>query len=132
MVVQLPKTPNYSLLGACILTTCDFGIELVHNLETISKIVLDRGSTGLVVEHVENLSKVHSSTIRSTIPDQPEHDTVRVVLQLNIIIHPHLTKNIHGLNTETLTNSMSKPITTCDIRHTHDLTNMRDIMTLLI
>ncbi|AOV62487.1 C5 protein [Malvastrum bright yellow mosaic virus] len=91
VVVQLPKTPNYSLLVACILTTCDFGIEFVHDLETISKIVLDRGSTGLVVEHVEHLSKVHRITIGSSIPDQPEHHTVRVVLQLNIIIHPHLT-----------------------------------------
>nr|ASR73668.1 AC5 [Sida Brazil virus] len=80
MVVDLPETLDQSLLVACILPTSYLGIKLVHDLVTITEIVLDGGSARLVVEHVEHLAKIHRGTIRSTISDQPEHDTVRVVL----------------------------------------------------
>nr|AOT83442.1 AC5 [Sida angular mosaic virus]WHI95118.1 AC5 [Sida angular mosaic virus] len=91
MIVDLPEPLDQSLFIAGILATSDFGIKLVHNLETITEIVLNRCSTGLVVKHVEHLAKVHRSTIGSTVSDQPEHDTVRVVLQLDVLVHPYLT-----------------------------------------
>ncbi|AJE29617.1 C5 [Oxalis yellow vein virus] len=91
MIVDLPEPLDQRLLIAGILSTSDFGIELVHNLETITEIVLDGCSARLVIEHIEHLAKVHWCAIRSTIPDQPEHTTVRVVLELDVLIHPHLT-----------------------------------------
>nr|AWX66240.1 AC5 protein [Sida micrantha mosaic virus] len=90
MIVDPPEPLDQSLFIAGILTTSDLGVELVHNLITITEIVLNRSSAGLVVKHVEHLTKVHRSTIRSTVSDQPEHDTVRVVLELDVLVHPYL------------------------------------------
>nr|AOT83386.1 AC5 [Macroptilium yellow spot virus] len=91
MIVDLPKTPDKCLLVASILSTSDFGIELVHDLITITKIVLDRSSTGFIVKHVEHLAKVHRRTIGTTVSDQPKHHTVGVILQLDVLVHPYLT-----------------------------------------
>ncbi|AAD10469.1 AL5 [Sida golden mosaic Florida virus-USA] len=91
MIVDLPEPLDQSLLIAGILSTCDLSIELVHDLITITEIVLHRRSARLVVEHVEHLTEIHRSAIGSTVPDQPEHNTVRVVLELDVLIHPHLT-----------------------------------------
>nr|AST47746.1 AC5 [Tomato leaf curl purple vein virus] len=90
MGVHPPKTPYQGLLVAGILSTSDLRVELVQDLKTIPKIVLHGGSTGLIVEQVEHLSELHRRTIRSPVPNQPEHHTVRVILQLDGIIHPHL------------------------------------------
>nr|ACL80175.1 AC5 [Tomato yellow spot virus] len=90
MIVDLPEPLDQRLLIAGILTTGDLGIELVHDLETITEIVLHGCSTGLVVEHVEHLAKIHWRSIGSTVPDQPEHAAVRVVLELDILVHPYL------------------------------------------
>ncbi|AAM12375.1 AC5 protein [Sida mottle virus] len=91
MIVDLPKPLDQRLLIAGILSTRDLGIELVHDLETITEIVLHGCSAGLVVKHVEHLAEIHWCAIRSTVPDQPEHATVRVVLELDILVHPYLT-----------------------------------------
>nr|AFV52573.1 C5 [Tomato leaf deformation virus] len=91
MVVDLPKAPHQSLLVTGILTSRDLSIEPMHNLKTISKIVLHGGGTGLIVEHVKHLAKVHGRAIGSPVSDQPEHDAVSVVLQLDILVHPYFT-----------------------------------------
>ncbi|AST47752.1 AC5 [Macroptilium golden yellow mosaic virus] len=90
IVVHLPKSPYQGLFIACILTTSHLGMEPMHNLETITKIVLDRSCTGFIVEHVEHLPKIHRRSIWSTVTDQPKYDTVRVVLELDVFIHPYL------------------------------------------
>nr|ADU54603.1 unknown [Abutilon mosaic virus]ADU54609.1 unknown [Abutilon mosaic virus]ADU54615.1 unknown [Abutilon mosaic virus] len=90
MIVDLPETLDECLFIAGILSTCDLAIELMHDLVTIAEIVLHSGSTGLVVEHVEHMTKIHGRAIRSTVSDQPEHDTVRVVLELDVLVHPDL------------------------------------------
>nr|AWX66246.1 AC5 protein [Sida yellow net virus] len=90
MIVDLPETLDQRLLVAGILSTSDLGIELMHDLETITQVVLHSCSARLVVEHVEHLAKIHRCAIRSTVPDQPEHATVRVVLELDVLVHPHL------------------------------------------
>ncbi|AAM12383.1 AC5 [Tomato chlorotic mottle virus] len=130
MIVDLPEPLDKRLLVACVLSTCDLSIELVHNLKTITEIVFHSGGARLVVEHVKHLAKVHRGAIRSTVPHQPKHGTVRVVLQLDVLIHPYLTQNIHRLNTETLTHTMCNTVTTGDIGDTHHLTSMGDIVTL--
>nr|QMV80700.1 C5 [Tomato mottle leaf curl virus] len=69
MVVDLPEPLDNSLLVAGVLSTCNLGIEPVQDLVTIAEIVLHRGSTGLVVKHVEHLAKIHGSAIRSPVPN---------------------------------------------------------------
>nr|QMV80639.1 C5 [Tomato mottle leaf curl virus] len=69
MIVDLPEPLDKRLLVACVLSTCDLSIELVQDLVTIAEIVLHRGSTGLVVKHVEHLAKIHGSAIRSPVPN---------------------------------------------------------------
>nr|QMV80569.1 AC5 [Euphorbia yellow mosaic virus] len=90
IVVDLPKTLDDRLLVARILSTSDLRVKLVHHLEAIAEIVLHSGCTGFVVEHVEHLAKIHRRAIWSTISHQPEHDAIRVVLQLDGLIHPDL------------------------------------------
>nr|QIH45370.1 C5 protein [Malvastrum yellow mosaic virus] len=52
-----------------------------------------------------------------------------MILLLDILIHPDLTQNVNRLHTKPLTNTMSQPITTRDIRHTQHLTYMGYVMT---
>ncbi|UMM45348.1 C5 [Galium leaf distortion virus] len=91
MGVHLPKPLHERLLVRCVLTSGHLGVELVHNLETISQIVLHGGGARLVVKHVEHLPKVHRRPIGSPVPNQPEHHAVRVVPQFYVLVHPHLT-----------------------------------------
>ncbi|AAL02412.1 AL4 [Pepper huasteco yellow vein virus-[Sinaloa]] len=130
MVVHLPETPNQGLLVAGILPTSDLSIESMHNLITIPKIVLHSSGTGLVVIHVKDLAKIHRRTVGSPIPNQPKHDTVGMVLQLNIFIHPDFAQNIDRLNAESFANTMGNTITTSDVGYTNNLANMRHVMTL--
>nr|QHA25046.1 AC5 protein [Soybean blistering mosaic virus]QHA25062.1 AC5 protein [Soybean blistering mosaic virus] len=90
VVVHLPETLHKSLLIASILSTRNLCIKLMHNLETVPKIVLHGSSARLIVKHVEHLPEIHRRSIRSTISHQPEHHTIRVVLQLDTLIHPDL------------------------------------------
>nr|ASR73675.1 AC5 [Tomato mottle wrinkle virus] len=90
MIVDLPETPHKSLLVASILSTRNLSIKPMHHLVAITKIVLHSGSTRLIIKHIKHLAKIHRGPIRSPIPDQPENDAVRVVLQFNIFVHPYL------------------------------------------
>ncbi|UMM45342.1 C5 [Galium leaf distortion virus] len=69
MVVHLPEPLHERLLVRCVLTSGHLGVELVHNLKTISQIVLHGGCARLVVKHVEHLPKVHRRPIGSPIPN---------------------------------------------------------------
>nr|QHN12671.1 AC5 [Pepper golden mosaic virus] len=131
VVVHLPETPNQRLLVAGILSTCNLSGEPVHDLETITQIVLHGGCARLVVVHVEHLTKIHRGTIWSPISHEPEHDAVGVVLEFDILVHPYLTQNVCRLHAETLAYTVSNTVTTCHVRNAHDLANMRDIMPLL-
>nr|QHA25096.1 AC5 protein [Tomato yellow vein streak virus] len=90
MIVDLPETPHKSLLVASILSTRNLSIKPMHDLKPITKIILHSSSTRLIIKHIKNLAKIHRCPIRSPIPDQPENDAVRVVLQFNIFVHPYL------------------------------------------
>nr|QHA25070.1 AC5 protein [Soybean blistering mosaic virus] len=90
VVVHLPETLHKSLLIASVLSTRNLCIKLMHNLETIPKIVLHGSSARLIVKHVEHLTEIHRCPIRSTISHQPEHNAVGVVLQLDVLVHPYL------------------------------------------
>nr|QMV80604.1 AC5 protein [Tomato golden vein virus] len=68
MIIDLPETPNKSLLVASILSTRNLSIESMNDLITITKIVLHRSSTRLIIKHVKHLTKIHRCPIGSTIP----------------------------------------------------------------
>ncbi|AMK07579.1 AC5 protein [Lycianthes yellow mosaic virus] len=115
-VVVHPKKPlDNSLFLATILTSGHGCCESMNDLETISEIVLDCCSTRFIVIHVENLSKILRSSIRSTISDKPKHYIVSVIFGFDIIIHPNLPNNVYRLNTKSLTNTMRYTTTTCNI-----------------
>nr|QMV80658.1 AC5 [Sida micrantha mosaic virus] len=69
MIVDLPEPLDKRLLVACVLSTCDLSIELMHDLKTITEIVFHSGGARLVVKHVEHLAKIHGSAIRSPVPN---------------------------------------------------------------
>nr|QIH45399.1 C5 protein [Pouzolzia golden mosaic virus] len=113
MIVNRKILPNYSLFLARILTTGHRCRKTTHNLITIAKIVLHRSSTRFIVIHVKNLAKIHSSPKGSSISDEIEHDSVGVILSLDVFIHPHLTNYVHGLHTKSFPSPVSEAPTTC-------------------
>nr|AWV91675.1 AC5 [Cotton leaf curl Multan virus] len=90
--------------------------------------ILHSRRTGLVVKHIEYLTKILRFVNRTSIADQKEHHRIRMILGLNILIHPYLTQNINRLDTKSLTNSMGQPSTTSNITNTHYFTYMLNIM----
>uniref|UniRef100_B8Y3K9 C5 protein n=1 Tax=Cotton leaf curl Gezira virus-[okra:Niger] TaxID=502871 RepID=B8Y3K9_9GEMI len=99
----------------------------------ITEIILDRSSARFVVKHVENLTEIQRGIpIRSSITDKEKHDIVGVILLLNVVIHPYLTKNINGFDSETLSSTVGKTNPLSNVRHTSDNTRMLDIITLFI
>nr|WAK97803.1 AC5 protein [Cherry tomato leaf curl virus] len=99
-------------------------MPLPQHLITISVHILNSSSARLVVKHIEHLSKVLWLVNRTTVTNKKKHDTVRVILGLDVLIHPYLPQNVNRLNTKTLTNSMGQPGSTSDITNTHDLAYM--------
>ncbi|ABJ97343.1 AC5 [Chilli leaf curl virus-India [India:Papaya:2005]] len=93
--------------------------------------ILHSGSARLFVKHVEHLSKILWFINRTTITDKEKHHTIRVILSLDILIHPYLPQYVHRLNTETLTYSMGEPSTTGNITNTHNLPYMNYIVSRL-
>ncbi|AFQ20091.1 AC5 protein [Pouzolzia golden mosaic virus] len=132
MIINGKKLPNYRLFLARILTTGHRCRKTTHNLITITKIVLHRSSTRFIVVHVEHLTKVHGSTKRSSISDEIEHNSVGVILGLDIFIHPHLPDYVHGLNTEPLPCAVGKTTATCNVRDAYDLPSVGYVMSLFV
>nr|AFF58892.1 AC5 [Clerodendrum golden mosaic China virus] len=131
MIINPHKFLHKRLLLICVLTTGHSRIKLPYNLETISKIVLNGRSAWLVVIHIKHLAKIHRSTIGAPIPNYIEHNSIGVILSLDIFIQPHLTQYINGLNTKTFTNTMGNAIPTCYIGNTNDIPGMGYVMPLL-
>ncbi|UED37338.1 AC5 protein [Conyza yellow vein virus] len=69
MIKNPKKLLNYCLLLAGISTTRQSLVPCAQNLETIPKIILNGCSTWLIIIHVKNLTKVHGSSIRTSIPN---------------------------------------------------------------
>nr|AFB83425.1 C5 protein [Cotton leaf curl Burewala virus] len=90
--------------------------------------ILHSAGTGLIIKHIKYLSKILRFINRSTISNQEKHHTIRVILRLNVLIHPDLTQHITRLNTKSLTNSMGQPSTPSNITNTHYSTYMLNIM----
>nr|QNN89092.1 C6 [Rose leaf curl virus] len=90
--------------------------------------ILHSRRAGLIIKHVKHLTKILRLVNRPTIPNKEKHNTIRMILSLDVLIHPDLAQNINGLNTEPLANPVGQPNTTSNITNTHDFTNVLDIM----
>nr|AFB83477.1 C5 protein [Cotton leaf curl Burewala virus] len=84
--------------------------------------------TGLINKHIKCLSKILRIINRFMISYQEKHNTIRVILRLNVLIHPDLTQDINRLNTKFLSNSMGQASTTSNITNTHYFTYKLNIM----
>ncbi len=132
MIINFIKSINNRLLLGRILPTSDSCGPLLDNLKAIPHIILRSSSTGLIVIHVEDLPQILRSPIGPPITDQEEHNCIRMIPSLDVVIHPYLAQNIYRFNTKSLPSAMSYSRTPCDIRNTKDLTDMGHIMTLFI
>nr|UYS88254.1 AC5 protein [Tomato leaf curl Palampur virus] len=99
-----------------------------ENLISITMHILHSGSARFVVEHIKNFAEILRRTRWSTITDQEEHNTIRVILRFDILVHPDLTQNVDGLHTESLSDAMCETGSTGNVANTHYLTNMGDIV----
>nr|QIH55897.1 C5 protein [Malvastrum yellow vein Baoshan virus] len=94
IIINPNKLLNQSLFLCSILSTSDGCIPLPQDLVTISMHILHSRSARLVVKHVENLPKILRRAGRTSISDKKEHDIVRVILALDVLIHPYLTQHV--------------------------------------
>ncbi|SAM29867.1 AC5 protein [Tomato leaf curl Palampur virus] len=99
-----------------------------EHLISITMHILHSGSARFVVEHIKHFAEILWRTSRSSITHQEEHHTIRVVLGLNILVHPDLAQHVDGLHTESLSDAMCETGSTGNVANTHDLTNMGDIV----
>nr|UTQ11684.1 AC5 protein [Mungbean yellow mosaic virus] len=67
IIINFIKMIHHGLFLTSILATSDSGIKLSQDLITITQIVLHSSGTGLVVIHVEHLTKIHGCTKWSSI-----------------------------------------------------------------
>ncbi|AGG37867.1 AC5 [Corchorus yellow vein mosaic virus] len=107
IIINPNKLLHESLFLGRILTTSNRSMPLPKDLITIPMHILDSRGARLVVEHVEHLPKILRLINGTTITNEEEHNTVSVILGLDVFVHPYLSQNINRLNTETLPYPMS-------------------------
>ncbi|ADO40505.1 AC5 protein [Cotton leaf curl Bangalore virus [India:Bangalore:OY136A:2005]] len=91
IIINPNKLLNQCLFLRCVLSTSNSCMPLPQHLITISMHILHRSSTRLVVKHIEHLSKILWLVNRTTVTNKKKNDTVRMVLGLDVLIHPYLT-----------------------------------------
>nr|WBT00803.1 C5 [Chilli leaf curl India virus] len=128
IIINPNKLLHESLLLRCIQTACHSCIPFAHNLIPITMNILHSRRAGLIIKHVKNLTKILRLVNGPTIPNKKKHNTIRMILSLDVLIHPDLAQNINGLHTEPLANPVGQSNTTSNITNTHDFTNVLDIM----
>nr|ART89124.1 AC6 protein [Tomato leaf curl Joydebpur virus] len=128
IIINPNKLLHQSLLLRCVLTTCNGCMPLPEHLIPITMHVLHSSRTGLIIKHVKYLTKVLGLIYGPTISNKEKHNTIRVILSLDGLIHPYLAQNIDGLNTKPFTHSMGQPSSTSNIPNTHDFANVLDVM----
>nr|UYD39270.1 C5 protein [Euphorbia leaf curl virus] len=128
IIINPNKLLHQSLLLRCIMTTCHSRMPLPQYLVPITMNILHSRRARLIIKHVKNLTKILRLINGPSIPNKEKHNTIRMILSLNVLIHPDLTQHINRLNTEPLTNPVGQPNTTGNITNTHDFTNVLDIM----
>nr|WET31312.1 AC5 protein [Mungbean yellow mosaic India virus] len=67
IIINFEETIHHGLFLTSILATSNSGTKLSQDLITITQIVLHSSCTGLIVIHVEHLTKIHGCTKRSPV-----------------------------------------------------------------
>nr|AAL84894.1 AC5 [Mungbean yellow mosaic India virus-[Cowpea]]QZX44710.1 AC5 [Mungbean yellow mosaic India virus]UTQ10582.1 AC5 protein [Mungbean yellow mosaic India virus]UTQ10596.1 AC5 protein [Mungbean yellow mosaic India virus]UTQ10624.1 AC5 protein [Mungbean yellow mosaic India virus] len=67
IIINFEETIHHGLFLTSILATSNSGTKLSQDLITITQIVLHSSCTGLIVIHVEHLTKIHGCTKRSSV-----------------------------------------------------------------
>ncbi|ABB52033.1 C5 [Pepper leaf curl Bangladesh virus] len=106
-------------------------MPLPQHLVPVSMDILYSSRTGLIIKHVKHLTEILRLINGPTIPNKKKHNTIRMILSLDVLIHPDLAQNVNRLNTEPLPNPVGQSSTTRNITNTHDFTNVLDITSRL-
>ncbi|QBO66577.1 AC5 [Papaya yellow leaf curl virus] len=93
--------------------------------------ILHSRRAGLIIKHVKSLTKILRLVNGPSITKKKQHNTIRMILRLDVLIHPDLAQNINGFHTEPLANPVGQTNTTSNITNTHNFTNMLYIMSEL-
>ncbi|ADO40712.1 AC5 protein [Bhendi yellow vein India virus [India:Jalgov:OY124:2006]] len=91
IIVNLDKLLDQRLFLTRILTTRDGCMPFPQHLVTIPMTILHGSRTGFVVKHVKYLTKILGFIYRSSITNKEKHHRIRMVLGLDVLVHPYLT-----------------------------------------
>nr|UFP63095.1 AC5 [East African cassava mosaic virus] len=132
MIIDPKKLFNQSLFLHPRGSTNNSRIEFTKHLIPVPKIILHGCRSRFIIKHVEHLSKIlRARPIRPSISHEKKHNMVRMILLLDILIHPDLAQYIYGLHTKPLTDPMGKARPTSHITDHRTYTKVFTIIPLL-
>ncbi|ADO40740.1 AC5 protein [Bhendi yellow vein India virus [India:Jalgov:OY129:2006]] len=91
IIINPNKLPNQRLLPRCICSSRHGGMPLPQHLVTIPMHVLHGCRTGLVIKHIKYFTKILWFICRSSVTNKEKHHRIRMVLGLDVLVHPDLT-----------------------------------------
>ncbi|ADO40928.1 AC5 protein [Bhendi yellow vein mosaic virus [India:Bangalore:OY34:2005]] len=91
IIVNPDKLLDQRLFPSCILTTSNGCMPFPQHLVPIPMHVLHGRRTGLVIKHIKYFTKILWFIYRSSITNKEKHHRIRMVLGLNVLVHPYLT-----------------------------------------
>ncbi|ADO40566.1 AC5 protein [Bhendi yellow vein India virus [India:Srinivaspur OYSK1:2006]] len=91
IIVNPDKLLNQRLFLRCILSTSNVGMPFPQHLVPIPMHVLNGGRTGLVIKHIKYFTKILWFICRASITNKEKHHRIRMVLGLDVLVHPYLT-----------------------------------------
>nr|QGA84531.1 AC5 protein [Crassocephalum yellow vein virus] len=128
IIINTIKSSNYRLLLSCILSTGNRCLKPTYDLKAITLVILHSSRRRFIIIHIEDLLKIIGGTTGSPVTDDPEQNSVSVVLNLDVLVHPDLTDKIQRLDTKTFTNPMSQTISPRNVGQTQDLAHVTNIV----
>uniref|UniRef100_E7BQ30 AC5 protein n=1 Tax=Tomato leaf curl New Delhi virus [India:Karnal:OY81A:2004] TaxID=908119 RepID=E7BQ30_9GEMI len=90
--------------------------------------VLHRCCAGFIVKHIKHFPKILWFTCRSSITNKEKHHRIRMVVGLDVFVHPYLTQQIDRFHTKSLPYAMCESGSSGNITNTHNFTDMRYIV----
>ncbi|ADO41047.1 AC5 protein [Cotton leaf curl Alabad virus] len=91
VVINPNKLLDQSLLLTRILSTSNGCMPFPQHLVPIPMHVLHGRRTGLVIKHIKYFTKILWFIYRSSITNKEKHHRIRMVLGLDVLVHPDLT-----------------------------------------
>ncbi|ADO40942.1 AC5 protein [Bhendi yellow vein mosaic virus [India:Raichur:OY54A:2005]] len=91
IIVNPNKFLNQRLFLTRILSTSNGCMPFPQHLVPIPMHVLHGRRTGLVIKHIKYFTKILWFICRSSITNKEKHHRIRMVLGLDVLVHPYLT-----------------------------------------